>query len=311
MNSGEPVRNHVTPVYRRAARAVIQQAGKVYAAGPRNVDEGAAVCQALADRGIASTLGYFNPPGADPARIVHECMLASNRLSGVGRTFYLSLKPPPLRFHLDDVTQIASTALRHGHRVHFDSHGHDVADRTLELMERLVDRCDADPAASWRFSATLPSRWKRSLSDVDRLAARSIRARLVKGEFAAGAAEEVEPGSGFLALIDRLAGAVPAIGIATHDCALARAAIERARAAGSDTAIELELLYGLPMMRMVRLASELHVPIRIYVAYGESLLLYVARRMAQHPRKLPWFMRGFLEDFVRPGSRVARIAAAR
>lgn len=123
------------------------------------------------------------------------------------------------------------------------------------------------------------------MADAEWAAERGIRTRLVKGEFGARRPfEETDPRKGFLALIDKLAGRVPEIAVATHDCSLAREALARCKDAGSP--VQLELLFGIPAGDMLALSREMAVPVRYYVPYGDTLLIYGIRHFLANPHKL-------------------------
>ena len=270
-------------------KPVIYGLGKFYRISPKNLSEGVEVCRVLHNRSIPTTLGKFSKAGDDPVEIVREYQLASDAFKSISAEtrFYLSLKPPALNFNLELAAAVVDTALENGHGVHFDSHDHRLTDPTIRLLEQVMDR---NPSAngstgSWSFSLTLPSRWKRSMADADWAAKRGVRARVVKGEFKAESSfDEVEPKKAFLALVERLGRTVPEIAVATHDYALAREAIARAKACGSS--VVLELLFGVPMGKMVVLSKETGVPVRVYVPYGDNLLLYGIRHFLTNPHKL-------------------------
>jgi proline dehydrogenase len=156
----------------------------------------------------------------------------------------------------------------------------------------------------WRFSLTLPSRWKRSQADAQWASEMGVRVRLVKGEFRASSSSgETDPREGFLLLVDRLAGHVPEIAVATHDYPLAREAI--ARCMRSGTHIELELLFGIPASNMIKLSREMAIPLRFYVPYGDTLLVYGIRHFITYPHKL--FRPDSLQVISSSSSKLARI----
>jgi proline dehydrogenase len=185
------------------------------------------------------------------------------------------------------VKNIADVALKNGHGIHFDSHDHILAEPTLQLLKQLIrhTRIKKERTGNWHYGLTLPSRWKRSLSDARWAVKNGIRVRLVKGEFKARRShDEMNPIKGYLTIVDRLTASVPEIAIATHDCRLAEEAINRARKNG--TKVQLELLFGMPSVRMVALTKKMRVPLRFYVAYGDALLLYGIRHHLTAPYKL-------------------------
>jgi proline dehydrogenase len=93
-----------------------------------------------------------------------------------------------------------------------------------------------------------------------------VAVRLVKGQWADGDAS-VDAAAGMLDLADRLAGHAAGVAVATHAPDLLGASLHRLQAAG--TTCEAELFYGLPFRGPVRVARDLAVPVRVYVAYGD------------------------------------------
>ncbi|MBN1429728.1 MAG: hypothetical protein JXB07_15265 [Anaerolineae bacterium] len=287
----------------------IYRLGKFYQISPKNLLEGIDICRALHERGISSTLGKFSEDGDDPEQLAQECQMASDALKAAfaGERFCLSLKPPAFHFDLETIMPIVATALANGHSINFDAHEHTLANPTIHLLEQVMSRSILPnrPAEGWIFSLVLPTRWKRSLVDAKWAIQNGVRVRLVKGEFKGlGSSEEMDPTAGFLSLIDRLAGNVPEIAVATHDNALAREAINRCKNGGCK--VRLELLFGMPIGNMMVLSREMNVPVRIYVPYGENLLIYGMRHFLTHPYKL--FRPGLLEAFSSRQSKLARIA---
>ena len=279
-----------TDIYRRWLASAAFALGRLCAIRPRTVAEGVAVCLDLACYQTRSTLGKFSTLRDQPSKIVEEYCLASRSVSAAGvdpSSFYLSIKPPALAFDARWGWDITATALGNGHGIHVDSHGHDLALPTFDFVDQLVRRSSqpANAGRNWRFGVTLASRWKRSRYDAEWASERGLRVRIVKGEFKArDPLDEVDARTGFLALVDMLAGKAPALALATHDVGLAREAIARSKNSGSS--IELELLYRFPADRMIALARELDFPIRFYVPYGRELFVYAARHLLTNPRKL-------------------------
>jgi proline dehydrogenase len=270
---------------RSLTKRIVYGLGTFYPISPKNLSEGLDVCHTLHACEVRSTLGHFNNAGDDPKRIAQECQIASDTLKST--SFYLSLKPPAFNFDIEPIAAIAITAFRNGHGINFDAHDHGLAEPTIQLLEQVMTQrtLPNDMTKSWRFSLTLPSRWKRSLSDAEWVIRNGVRARLVKGEFRGPTpSEETDPAQGFLSLVDRLAGNVPEIGVATHDYALAKEALSRCKAAGCP--VELELLFGMPIGNMLALSQEMDVSVRFYVPYGDYLLIYGIRHFLTNPHKL-------------------------
>ena len=140
-----------------------------------------------------------------------------------------------------------------------------------------------------------------------------LRVRVVKGQWADSTSDDADPVKGFLNIIDRLgAERAPHVAVATHDANLAREALSRLRTTG--TPCELELLYGLPIQPLLKVARALKVPTRLYVPYGQTGLPYRLRHAVTSPHILGWFLRDLLRGTrsswrksSAPGSRFAPI----
>jgi proline dehydrogenase len=273
---------------KRELKSVVYAVGKSCPLRPKNAPEALELCKVLLGHRISSTMGKLSKAGDDPGEIVKEYQVASNTMKScqAPERFYLSVKPPALQFKPEYASAIVAAALRNGQGVHFDAHGYPFTDATLEMLQDVLRRHPAEAPAgrNWSFGLTLPSRWKRSCADAEWLIEKGIRPRLVKGDFAAPASEETDPERGFLALVERLAGKVPELALATHDSRLAREAVGRCRRGG--TAVELELFFGRPSSAMMALSRELQVPLRFYVPYGDTLLIYFIRDLLSNPHKL-------------------------
>lgn len=281
---------------------------KLYAIDPKSCSKGIEVCHALSTHGIFATLGKFSKDSDPPEQIVGECRQcsASMNRNTVENNFYLSLKPPALQFNLDHVKNIAAVALQKGHGIHFDSHDHILMEPTLQLLQDSIRHIGPGQPSkrTWQWGVTVPSRWKRSVADVRWAVKNAVRVRLVKGEFrAAHVSEEMNACKGFLKLVDLVSGNAPELAVATHDYELAKEAIVRARKKG--THVQLELLFGMPAAPMIALSREMHVPLRFYVAYGETLLLYGIRHLAVNPHKL--VRSNAFETFQKHDLRLSRI----
>lgn len=277
------------PAHKKRLKQIAWKLGKIYAIDPKSCSKGIEICKKLHNHGISTTIGKFSKDGDMPEEIVRECLQCTTSLKSAftKNNFYLSLKPPAFQFNPDHVKNVAAVALKNGHGIHFDSHDHILAEPTLQLLKQLIRHTGVkkDRTGKWHYGLTLPSRWKRSLSDARWAVKKGIRVRLVKGEFKAERSyDEMDPIKGYLTLVDRLAGSVPEIAIATHDCRLAKEAIIRARKNGAK--VQLELLFGMPSIRMVALSKKMCVPLRFYVAYGDTLLLYGIRHHLTTPYKL-------------------------
>gem|GEM_PF-2408670 len=167
---------------------------------------------------------------------------------------YLSVKFPSLGFDLGRVRELVQEAAKGEIRVHFDALLPDSVDRTLKMLEVLRPHFS-------NLGYTIPSRWKRSVEDLERLIALHLPVRLVKGQLPDRASGEVEPRGGCHTLARMLQGYAGVVGIASHDAALVMQ-IEEILQEGK-TPYEVEQLFRLPPVSISSGAK-----IRWYVPYG-------------------------------------------
>jgi proline dehydrogenase len=269
----------IRPVFRFLARA--------YVVGPELGDALRALDR-LAARGQYATVSYFDQNGESPRAVADRSLASLAALAQRARRSgdYVSVKAPPMRFDADLVREIARKSRQTGVGIHFDSHEAEAAEPTLAAAQLAVS--EGAPSVG----CTIPGRWARSLGDADRAVALGLRVRVVKGEWADPTQTNIDVRAGFLAVIDRLAGRAPVVAVATHDTALARAALHRLREAG--TACELELLFGLPMRACLALAREVGVPVRVYVPFGAPWMPYVIAELRRKPGMLWWMAKDAL-----------------
>ena len=91
--------------------------------------------------------------------------------------------------------------------------------------------------------------------------------------------------------------------VATHDLTLIPQAVERLRAKGTTT--HLELLHGLPMRHALQLADELELAAYVYVPYGKAYLPYALSRVHAEPRIVWWLLRDLVAG-CKPSAKARR-----
>jgi proline dehydrogenase len=268
---------------RRIIRPLAARAARTYVAGPELADA-VATCRSFGDRGIASTVSYWDGERDSPRSVADQCLAAIGELAESGLDCYLSIKAPALGYSSDLVSQIVERAAAANIGVHFDSLAPDTAGPTFDLIAEL---------GGARLGCTLPGRWRRSREDAAWAVEHGLGVRIVKGQWPDPEGHDLDDRAGFLAVVDQLTKA-PRVAVATHDLRLAREALQRLRTAG--TACELELMH--------RLANR-HVdgvPLRVYVPYGSPSLPYSIQRAMRQPR-LAWRL---LRDQVSGSALTAR-----
>ena len=316
---GARVRAHALAGLKRLAYAagepLARRASRAYVPGPQ-LQDAVRWGHDRAPPGAGFTFGYFNGDGEPAAQveaasghaIAALAQLAARQggltsetsvtsvtgLTGsTGLTGYCSVKPPALAYDPAALERLAAQAAQHGQWLHVDSHGPETAEPTLAALEALRSR-------HTRLSLTLPGRWARSLRDAEWAAERALRVRVVKGQWPCPLRPEADPRAGFLAVIDRLAGQVAEVAVATHDADLARQAVRRLAARG--TACELELLCGLPRRAAMALAHAERLPVRLYVPFGQAWLPYALQQVLRQPRLWPRLLRDSLAEAWQPGA---------
>lgn len=278
----------------RLFRLALNIAGRVYVPGYK-IDDAMLIARRLAARNIACTLGYFHnwlgpsqqESGQQIADISHAIVAAVASLEPKG---YISIKAPAFDYSQDILAAVVSAAREHGVLAHFDSHSPATADATLACVRQAVEL--NAPAG-----ITIPGRWRRSLADADLACQLGVRVRVVKGEWADANDPDRDMRQGFLQVIDCLAGRACEVAVATHDPWLARESLVRLQAAG--TPCELELLNGLPSRKLISLAREFSVPVRVYIPFGISWRPYALSKVGDNPRIMWWLLRDSVIGLVK------------
>jgi proline dehydrogenase len=271
-----------------AWEAVAKHACKAYIAGPE-LGDAMSACRRLSSLGFGGTICFWNIESDAPRRIVDTYASALARLANEKMDCYLSIKLPPLNYDIALLKDVLEQARHTNTLLHFDSLEHETADRTFSMI--------AEAARSYpHLGCTLPGRWLRSVADADIAVALGLHVRVVKGQWPDPQHRERNPSEGYLIVIDRLAGRARSVAVATHDPELGQNALNRLRQAG--TPCSLELLYGLPTKRPLKVAAELDVPVRVYIPFGQGWLPYSLTQARRNPRVFWWLLR----DLINGGS---------
>lgn len=237
-------------------------------------EDAASAAHSLRRLGASSTAGYFHRDGATPEEIAETYRELAAGLSDCDAL--LALKAPALGFDEALIGGIAASGLP----VMFDSLTEPQAERTLSLTEKFA------------AGTALPARWRRSVADARRLRDVPCRIRLVKGEWADPQGDVADVTEAYLGLARILAGRKAVVGVATHDPALAEAALHVLLEAG--TPCELEQLRGLPRRRTTTVARTLGVPVRLYYPFGPGWWPYAADKALARPYLPLWALRDWL-----------------
>jgi proline dehydrogenase len=240
------------------------------------VSEAARSCIRLAGSGVAITAGYFHSGASAPDAVAETYVQLADALAGSDCDARLALKAPALAFDADLVRRIDAAGLP----LVFDSLTEALAANTLDLAEAVS------------AGVALPARWRRSLDDARRLRDGPCRVRLVKGEWADPVADPKDCAAAYRELAAILAGRRATVGVATHDPALAEAALRVLLDAG--TPCELEQLRGLPRRRTMAVAKRLGVPVRLYYPFGPGWWPYAVDKALARPYLPLWAVRDLI-----------------
>ena len=262
---------------------VAKYAAASYIAGSE-AEDAIRVCRQIAERGLSSAIGPWDGPHDSPEYVVSTYKSALKSIKAENLDCYLSIKVPSMKYDFESMRELVEIARGKGIRVHFDSLAPNTASPSLSLLEKTSE-------IYRKVSYTLPSRWRRSITDAEKIIDFGIPVRIIKGQWSDPGEPNIDPRSNFLYLVDILAGRAAQVAIATHDIALAKESLTRLKVLG--TACELEQLYGLPM-RIDSVAKPLGVPVRIYVPYGYAYLSYALSAMRKRPIILVWLLKDFL-----------------
>ena len=269
-------------VQRRLARA--------YSAGPA-ADDAVRMAETLTGMGYRTIVGYMNEDDEDPRAVARNTLEALHAVARRNLDCYPSIKAPALGFNRDLIRGLVDAAKESGRRLHFDALSSADVDRTFDLVREMQAYHD-------RFGFTLPSRWKRSTEDAERAIALGLCVRVIRGEWVDRRENERDWRAGYLEIVDRLAGRVPEVGVATHNPPIARAAVRRLKAAG--TPCEIEVVRGYPVHRVLPVAVAEDVPVRVYIPYGNLAFPYTLGQVVRRPRIMLWVTR----DIFRGGTSV-------
>lgn len=196
----------------------------------------------------------------------------------------LSFKPHAIDYDMDLFKVMIQGLENYKIRIHIDSLFPETAEKSLEFFHTAKLLYD-------NIGYTLPSRWKRSLSDADVMISHNTPVRIVKGQWIDKSNPGINPRKSFIELVEKLADRVPHIGIATHDIMLAKRVFEIAKR--SSTEFELEQLFSLPQISG-KLSRDFKIKVRIYVPYGTAYMPYSVNQMRVRPAILFWMLRDLL-----------------
>jgi len=283
-------------------RSVVRRVASPYIAGS-TLDDARRVVAGLNADGMRATVDVLGEEIARPdeaeaiARAYRDALAA---ITEDGLEANISIKLTGFGLKLDEglcrelVFGLVADAHQRGTFVRLDMEDSGTTDATLELYRALR------AAGHDGVGVVLQAALRRTLSDVEELAALEPSVRLCKGIY-------VEPPSvayqgfdeirtSFVACLDALLAGTGRVAIATHDEWLIERAVERVDGVGRGR-YEMQMLLGVRADRARRLVADGH-PLRIYVPYGEQWYEYSLRRLQENPKVAGYVAKDVLSRLV-------------
>src|SRR5579884_4189068 len=263
-------------IHNKATRGVSRR----FVAG-ETLDEAIAAARALNQRGLHVSLDHLgeNVSDAAEARAAAQDNI-SIKLTALG----LDISPDLCE---ENVRRILERARQFPIFVRIDMEGSAYTEQTVAMTLRLHEQFE-------HVGTVIQSALYRSRKDIEKLIAKGVRVRLVKGAYqepkTVAFQNKSEVDRNYIELMKPLLlrGNYPAI--ATHDEAMIQATRKFARDNGiSKAAFEFQMLYGIRRDLQEKLVQEGY-NVRIYVPYGSQWYPYLMRRMAERPANLMFVM---------------------
>jgi proline dehydrogenase len=247
----------------------------------RNLFSGSTIEDALqlgvhiAQRGYKPIFGYWDAGDEIAEDVISSYKLALEKLSECGMEGYVSIKSWAFNNDKQLFEDLLKESRRMGVPLHFDSKDTENTDAMFKMLS------DCTFSASDDIGCTLPGRWERSLRDAKLAMELGLNIRVVKGGWPDPDNPIKDPRAGFMDVVAILAGCTNQVRIATHDHILAEESLKLLRK--HNTPCELELLYGLPVKRVLPVAEKWKVPVGVYVPYGFGWLTFCLSSICKNP----------------------------
>jgi proline dehydrogenase len=219
---------------------------------------------------------------------IQRCRVDSNlsiKLTQLGLDLGLDLARAQVRRILDCARQW-NTFIR------VDMEGSPYTETTIRLVEELHGE-------GYHVGTVLQAYLHRTAGDLERLTAKGIRIRLVKGAYREPAEvaiqEKAEVDANYIRLLDPLLASDGYHAIATHDERMIAAAIACARRLQrAPNSFEFQMLYGIRRDLQQKLRRE-GWNVRVYIPFGPEWYPYFMRRLAERPANLLFLLKNLVK----------------
>lgn len=269
-------------------RPVVKHFASRYVAGA-TLDDALRVIRELQAEGAMSTVDVLGESVTRREQTIETkdaYLRTLDALADAGLPAHVSIKPTAIGLAIDpelareNCTAILRKAREKGRFVRLDMEDSPYTESTIQLALDLHREFD-------NVGVVVQSYLRRTLTDLDRLAAVKMNVRVCKGIY-------VEPRriaykdrqtviENYAACVDKLLAAGSYVGIATHDEACVQRAlttIDRLRLRPEQ--YEFQMLLGVdPLLRKVLIEGGHRL--RVYVPYGRDWYAYSVRRIKENP----------------------------
>jgi proline dehydrogenase len=276
-------------IMRMAPRPVVRFLAKPYIAGETRAQAVALARRLFETHGLHSTIDVLGEAVTDPAETralldEYEAILDDLRASPFSN---VSIKLSALGQALDEalcgrnLDALLKRAAANGQFVRFDMEDHTTTDSTLALYRRFVGRYP-------RIGVVLQSRLHRTEQDVRDLSPLKPNVRLCLGIYREppeiALQDKPSMKARLLDLLEMMWRNGQYVAVATHDEAVARAALQLADRLGKTAAdYEIQMLLGVPRVSLREDVLRRGIKVRLYVPYGEHWYNYCLRRLDNNP----------------------------
>ncbi len=272
------------------------------------IDTGVAAARDLSTRGITSSLDLLGESvtaeaEATAARDLYLSML--DRMAESGVEVNVSVKPTQMGLDISEdlclanMTRILEKAKALQGFVRLDMEGSDYTQRTLDFFSRRLF-----PVYGHHCGVVIQSMLRRSEQDVNDLIALGARVRLCKGAYLeppeVAFPDKADVDRNYIRLMQRLMRDGKYPGLATHDEAIIRQALDFARDQGiANDRFEFQMLYGVRRDLQERL-RQAGYRMRVYIPFGTQWYPYLMRRLAERPANIAFLLGNLVRESV-PG----------
>lgn len=277
------------------------------------LEEGMQASEALMDRGFLISLDLLGEnvhsvAEANAAKEAYIEMLHRVKQSKHYKPYVLGGERPPVYTEIeslnisikltqcgfdqsDELTEsnlreVLTIARDHNNFVRIDMEGSDYTERTVAIIEKMADEFP-------NVGTVLQAYLFRTQSDLDRLMARGLRLRMVKGAYleppTVAEPSKAKVDEDYIRFAKQMLKQANYPAIATHDPKVLAELKQFIEAEKIDReSFEFQMIYGVRRDLQDQLLAEGY-RVRIYVPFGDSWYPYFSRRLAERPANM-WFI---------------------